>query len=212
MKNSQSGFTLIEILVVIGIISLLAVALLPQVIQGRVSANMAADEANLRWHYLTFDNYRTLNGRLPPGGGHKFILRPWVDGAIEHNVENFNRYFSPQESGDEYKQKLEDEVGIANIWKTVDELSSEDTHYAGRAAQFKRRMDSGNEYWMATDNEFGATYKVTGTIIVLKGNGATEKLTRIRQLKEFYPENPDEEFVFEVGPNSPHEGLRKLEK
>ena len=202
MKNSQQGFTLIELLVVIGIISLLAVALLPQVIEGKTAANMAADEANLRWHYQTFLNYKNKMKRYPKGGGHQFILRPWVEGMVEHTEQNFDRYFSPQEEGDERKDELKETLGVENIWKSVDDLSSEDTHYAGRAVEHKRRMFSGKEIWMATDNEFGSTYP-DGTIIVLMGDGATRQLQRAKELKEWGPEDVDEEFTFEVGPNSP---------
>ena len=209
MKKPQQGFTLIELLVVIGIISLLAVALLPQVIEGKTAANMAADQANLRWHYATFMNYKNKMTHYPKGGGHEFILRPWVEGMVEHTEQNFDRYFSPQEDGDERKDELK--ADVESIWKSVDDLTSEDTHYAGRAAEHKRRMFSGKEIWMATDNEFGGTYP-DGTIIVLMGDGATKKLLRAKQLKEYYPEDIDEEFVFEVGPNSPHKGLAKLEK
>ena len=211
MKNPQQGFTLIELLVVIGIISLLAVALLPQVIEGKTAANMAADEANLRWHYQTFMNYKNKMKRYPKGGGHVFILRPWVEGMVEHTEQNFDRYFSPQEEGDERKDELKEEIGVESIWKSVDDLTSEDTHYAGRATEHKRRMFSGKEIWMATDNEFGNTYP-DGTIIVLMGDGATRQLQRAKELKEFFPEDVDEEFTFEVGPNSPHQGLAKLEK
>lgn len=211
MKKSQQGFTLIELLVVIGIISLLAVALLPQVIEGRTAANMAVDEANLRWHYQTFMNYKNKMTYYPRGGGHRFILRPWVEGMVEHTNQNFDRYFSPQEDGDERRYELKESVGVENIWKTMDELTTEDTHFAGRASEHKRRMFSGKEIWMATDNEFGNTY-ADGTVIVLMGDGATRKLLRIKELKDFFPEDVDEEFEFEVGPNSPHKGLAKLEK
>ncbi len=211
MKNPQQGFTLIELLVVIGIISLLAVALLPQVIEGKTAANVAADQANLRWHYTTFTNYKNKMSRYPKGGGHKFILTPWVEGHVEHTEQNFDRYFSPQEDGDEHKDDLKEVQGVEAIWKSVDDLTSEDTHYAGRARAYKRRMFSGKEIWMATDNEFGATYP-DGTIVVLMGDGATKTLLRAKELKEFFPEDVDEEFVFEVGPNCEHKGLAKLER
>ncbi|MCA8954695.1 MAG: prepilin-type N-terminal cleavage/methylation domain-containing protein [Planctomycetes bacterium] len=206
MKKTQSGFTLIELMVVIGIIGLLAAALLPAILENKVDANKAADEANLRWHYQAITRYENRYKRYPPGGGCKFIIGPWVSQVVEATPQNLDRYFSAQEK-DQHKFELSDQ-GVANIWKRIEDVTSQDTNFAGRAKEHMRGMVSGNEIWMATDNEFGGTYP-DGSIVVLNGDGSTRQFLRDRELKD-YIDLDDKSAYVKVGPESPHPGLQKL--
>ena len=105
MRNRSSGFTLIEMLVVIGIISLLAVTLLPQIIGAKELANLTADRANLKWHYQTITIYRQKYGHYPTGSGHQWVLDTWVRGVAEHTPQNLEKYFTPG-LDDAYKREL----------------------------------------------------------------------------------------------------------
>jgi len=66
--RSFSGFTLVELLVVIGIIAALAAMLLPALGKARDAANRAACLSNLRQVHLAFIDYAgNNNGRVPLG-------------------------------------------------------------------------------------------------------------------------------------------------
>lgn len=65
-KPSQRGFTLVELLVVIGIIALLVSMLLPALNKARESAQSVACASNMRQIGTMFANYVADHGWLPP--------------------------------------------------------------------------------------------------------------------------------------------------
>ena len=210
MTNPRSaGFTLIELMVVIAIISLLAVALLPQVVGSQEAANRAADQANLRYHYQLLFQYKDRYKHSPRGGGSQFVLDPWVRRVCEHTEQNFERYWTPGIE-DDHPRVLR-EQGLDNIWQTVDDISSLDTHYAGRAAEHKRgKLWSGKEPLMSNDNEFGPAF-LDQTIHVLMGDGSVKELFFDPDLMDAGYAGDGVEEWFPVGADSPLELLQKLE-
>ena len=214
MKNNRNGFTLIELLVVMSILSLLVVALLPMLATGQIEANKTADSANLRWHYQGFTAYKTNYRYQPRGSGCQFIIDPWIRGTIPHSKDSIDRYFSPTiQSTDERWRELKEETDLKDVWRRLEDITSEDTNYAGRAREFKRGMDHAEQAWMANDNEGGNHYE-DGTIMVLMSDGVIRRLKKDPDLIQHgWPEDEDsEDFVYEVGPDSPHPLLRKLDK
>ncbi len=210
MRNRSSGFTLIEMLVVIGIISLLAVALLPQIIGARERANQVADAGNLRWHYQTILLYQQKHGQFPRGSGHQWVLDPWVRGDVERTPQNFDRYFTPG-LDNQYKRGLLEE-GVDNIWKDRNSLISLDTDYAGRGSHSQiRKLDSGRVPWMANDNE-GDIVFIDGSINVLMGDGTVLTLYIDPDFLEYGWTTDMVDEPFPVGPDSPHPLLRQLAK
>lgn len=209
MKDSRAGFTLIELMVVIGIIGLLAAALLPRIIESQETANSAADQANLRYHYATIVDYRTKYKRAPRGGGSQFVIDPWVRGLCEKTEANFDRYWTPGYD-DPYKFELK-EQGLEEIWQTLDDVQTTDTNYAGRAKEHLRgKFMSGKEALMSNDNEFGAVF-LDQSINVLMGSGSVKVLNYDPDLIEYGYDGDGKETWFEVGPDSPHPLLQKLE-
>lgn len=66
MKNRRPGFTVVELTVATGIISLLAAILLPAVMNARESARSKHCLNNLKHIALAADNYTDIHGRLVP--------------------------------------------------------------------------------------------------------------------------------------------------
>jgi prepilin-type N-terminal cleavage/methylation domain-containing protein len=64
----RSGFTLVELLVVIGIIGILIGLLIPAVQAAREAARKAQCQSNLKQIGLAMHNFESVNGRLPNGG------------------------------------------------------------------------------------------------------------------------------------------------
>ena len=64
--SPQSGFTLIEILVVIGILSLLAVALIPNLVKGSEEGRRLETQTRITTLKTAIDTYERRHGRYPP--------------------------------------------------------------------------------------------------------------------------------------------------
>lgn len=68
-KHKKSGFTLIEMLIVIVIIGILASALIPRLNSARGRANDVARKADLQQIATALISYQIDSGRFPPAGG-----------------------------------------------------------------------------------------------------------------------------------------------
>ena len=132
---------------------------------------------------------------------------------VPRTKDSINRYFSPTQAGDARWMELAEDTDLKDVWRNIDDITSEDTSYAGRAREFKKGMNRDEQAWMASDNE-GMNHYQDGTILVLMNDGIVRRLKRDPDLmRHGWPEDEDdEEFVYEVGPDSPHPLLRKLER
>ena len=206
---SQRGFTLIEILVVITILGLLMAVILPNVLGAGVTANQQVDRVNLQQIYGFMMEYQGKNNqKLPTGGGHKFLLGPWIENAIARTEKNRDHYFHPVlRTEDDWALELSKQP-VNSIWRKREDVSSKDTHYAGRGEKYKQGMRSPNEPWAANDNEYGQAWD-DGTIHVLLSDGTVKVLKR-GDLPG-WPED-DDKYVYPVGPDSPLDLLQKLER
>ncbi len=127
-------------------------------------------------------------------GQHRPLLLPTIRGA------------------DDRWRELKEETDLKDVWRRWEDITSEDTHYAGRARAHKRTMKRAEQALMASDNEGGGHYE-DGTIMVLMSDGIVRRLNKDPDLiKHGWPEDEDDQdYVYPVGPDSPHPLLNKLE-
>lgn len=182
MSLRSSGFTLIELMVVITILSALMVILLPTLGQGQTQAGILGDQFNMQFHYRHLLQYQSRNQHLPKGGGHELVLAPWVAGMVDRTATNRDRYFSPGTTYSPVAGDPRDLVmsqDVKRIWSNPDELSSQHSDYAALGERAKRgvRLGRGDAVLMAIDQEDGINFYANGEIPYLRTNGAPGVMT-----------------------------------
>ena len=68
-KDRSYGFTLVEILIIVGIIALLSAIAVPNILKAKISANDVMAQATLKSIANSYENYMTINGEYPPTTG-----------------------------------------------------------------------------------------------------------------------------------------------
>lgn len=64
-KRGEGAFTLVEVMIVVGIIALLAAVIIPNLVRGRTTANEAAAKATLKSISTAMENYMAINTEYP---------------------------------------------------------------------------------------------------------------------------------------------------
>ena len=213
MRRLQSGFTLIELVMVIFVLTLLVLVLTPGVNGSPGVAFALADSANLRWHGQQLELYKLVNkGGLPDAGGHEFVLSTWS--IVGQTEENLDRYFTPgrRDNDPDYRMLREALERGEKIWEHLKSTTSHDTHYAGRAKEHLLSATSG-EALMADDNERGWSH-TDGTVNVLFHGGVvrTYSFLDLRNLGYVQGELDKDRPIETWGPNSPIPECRRLAK
>jgi prepilin-type N-terminal cleavage/methylation domain-containing protein/prepilin-type processing-associated H-X9-DG protein len=205
----NSGFTLVELLVVIGILSVLFVVLLQALGGGQAAADQFACTARLKQLFTAIEAYRSTHKReVPSGGGTEFLYNLWT--SLERTTNNRDLFFCPEiEGADEVVKDLK-RLPLDDVWKTRQDFDSTSTHYAARAKAHKRTMLGGRQAWIADDNEFGMNHR-TGATNVLWGDGNVTSYQREDLQKDSIWPADDPAFVLKVGAGSPIKELETLD-
>jgi len=65
MKNNQEGYTLVEIMIVVGIIALLAATSIPNLLRSKMTSNEGSAQAALKSISSSLEMYASLNHKYP---------------------------------------------------------------------------------------------------------------------------------------------------
>jgi len=204
----RAGFTLVELLAVILIISILMVFLLPKIPEAIDAARVAACKKNLTGIYEGLVMYDTKHKDLPREGGAKFIAALIASGVWNNTNQNAESLSCPA-----IKKSALTGLTAENPedwYKNLDGVDGTYTAYAGRDMKrfpIRRFPDGpGNEPLVADDNDGGMNHRTTTCVLYDSGHVVTLELSELRA-KGILSE---EEKVLVVGPDSPVEDLRKL--
>jgi prepilin-type N-terminal cleavage/methylation domain-containing protein/prepilin-type processing-associated H-X9-DG protein len=213
MRRASPGFTLIELMIVISIIGVLAAVLLPRLLETQSAANASADAMQLRTHFTWLTDYQRRHDQfLPSEGGHKFVLSTWTSKQFEHTPENLDKYFTPGNKDPYWKEVRLRMAKGEDPWPNLNSVTTEDTHYVGRAKKEIRSARGASDALMANDNEGGIWNHDDGTINVLFADGNVRTYS-YQMLQETFgvgdldKNNP----IATFGPNSPIPPCQKLD-
>jgi len=105
-RTRRSGFTIVELIVVVAVVAILVALLLPAVHQARSAARRSSCINNLKQLGLALHNYHDVFGTFPPGWvthdnkaasdrlwGWQVMILPYVDQAPLFNRINFHKKF-----------------------------------------------------------------------------------------------------------------------
>ncbi len=199
----RQGFTLIELMAVILIISILTVFLLPMVTDGIAGAEVTACESNLQKIGQAITQYRTKYERLPRESGVRYFAELYSKQAMENTVTNAKRLTCP--AVDKGALDIAD-LDWSEWWSDLDSITGNYSAYAGRDnKRFGVRRLTGTEPLVADDNDPDMNHPTTTN--VLYGDLSVQSFELI-DLRDDGTLADDE--ILLVGPSSQVNDLRKL--
>lgn len=194
-QSRRSGFTLIEILVVVAIIGVLLTVLLPRIIGVSDQANVVACKKTLQDQFAELELYRQRFGHFPTQSGIQFIGELWRSEEVENDEKEAKLFICP---GDKTLAQTAygDAVGKKAVYEALvhyDTLSSDFVSYSCRDQQaYKLDFSKPAAQLLVCDddeNELNHRFKINCLYL----NGFVDDV----DIVEF----PGKNFV--VGPNSP---------
>jgi prepilin-type N-terminal cleavage/methylation domain-containing protein len=203
----RRGFTLIEILAVILIISILAVALLPQITPALERANVTACREQLSDIYEGLVIHEQKYGDLPQHGGVAFFASLIQREVWENTDKNAKRLTCPA-------VKISAVPGLAGVdpqdwFRDLALVDGDRSTYAGRDVAnhpLRKFPGSGKEALVADDNYPEMNHDTTTLCLFADGSVTAYELVELREQGVLSAEDQ----VLVVGPDSPVEELRTL--
>jgi len=199
----RAAFTLIELMAVILIIGILAVALLPMVNDAIESARVTACQSNLQNLHKAMLLYQTKYKELPNQSGAKYFAQLYSRQAIEQTKANAERLTCPAVD--------KSALAIGTLpweewWSDLELVDGSYSAYAGRDLQnYPLRKLTGKDPLIGDDNDGGMNHSTTTNVLYGDGSVQTFELEILREQAVI---TEDEELL--VGPDSPVEDLQKL--
>ena len=105
-RNNQKGFTLVEIMSVVAIISMITAMSVPNFLRVKVNSNEAAAQASLKSLYTLIEDYRFANGIYPADKSQitTFVNSYYGKQSIISNLDSSGNYFAFQGYRFDYRQ------------------------------------------------------------------------------------------------------------
>lgn len=206
----RAGFTLLELMVVILIISILATFLIPRITSAIERAEVTACQANLRAINQGLIEYRTKYSKLPGGSGVAFFASIIADKVWQAEQATSKQMTCPAVDQSALTPAQE-ELPLKDWYKDLDQLDGGWSTYAGRDMKrhaLRKHPSSEEEAIVADDNDGGANHGTTTN--VLWGNGIVFALELIDLQKDGTIPQGEDVLYITVGPDSEVESLRKL--
>jgi len=212
LRALRAGFTLLELMVVILIISILATFLVPRVLQAVERAQVTACQANLRAISTGMVQYRTKYERGPRASGVAFFTSLISDKVWPADQASTKQLFCPAVERS-FLEPDQQGLPLADWYKDASQVNGAWSSYAGRDTRrhpLRQAVGSApeTEAVVADDNDPEANHGTTTN--VLWGSGAVFALELIDLQADGTLPNDDTITFIEVGPDSPVESLRKL--
>ena len=198
----NSGFTLIEILVVVAIIGVLLTILLPKIVGVSDQANVTACKVNLSHQFQEITLYQERFHHYPTQSGFKFLGELWKTEMIEHDEKEVALFMCPGDK--DLAQRTYDEAigkkAVFEAFNHYDTLTSEYISYACRN-QKEYKFDftkPASQLIVCDDDEDAMNHRFKINCLYL--NGAVDDV----DITEF-PEK-----IYKVGPESALEKFRVI--
>ena len=149
-RNVRPGYSMIELLVCIGILALLIGLILGAIQKVRMRAARASDENNLRQIGLATQNYEAQHGRLPPLIDMKSYAAPFPGqgSTVSHWAVPTAVFLVPFLDGPPVASLYSGLVEEASIHKLVISAYTsirDDSHVAGRLDRFRLPVYNGDD-------------------------------------------------------------------
>jgi prepilin-type N-terminal cleavage/methylation domain-containing protein len=215
-RTVRAGFTLLEMMVVIGIIGVLAAFLIPNIQDALSQASVTAEKANMREVYTWLTMYKNSNNQSwPTESGQKFIMKLWKSGLCERSEKNAKRFFSAGESHTEYLAILglaPEEIDVLEYLSDWDAIEPGYINYAGFDPQgdpsLRRKLKTASGQVTILAN---ATFAHRNDIVYMTADGEPHSLNIQELLDEGVLTQDDiDSGMVPVGLSSPIEALQTV--
>lgn len=207
-RSLRAGFTLIEMLAVILIITILAVALLPQITEAREKAQVTACKLNLKKIGEGFLGYDSMYHSWPTDGGAQFFtcfiyMKVWED------TETNAQYLSCPAINSSSLSPGIDKLPLAEWYTEKDRIDGGYTAYAGRDVRehkLRQKIASGKTVLVADDNDPDGNHRTATN--ALFGDYSVRTFEFMTEVTN--GNLSEEEGFIRVGPDSQIEALQVL--